>query len=122
MRREGERRDIFERYIGEISKAVNAITGTDARKLYDALLEQARKRTAQADQVLDEDGKVVKDEPIDEDGVIVVESAIAAAPESDRISAPPVPDSRPKRGKASASPASPAKTRGKRGGDGPSLF
>ena len=122
MRREGERRDIFERYIGEISKAVNAITGTDARKLYDALLEQARKRTAQADQVLDEDGKVVKDEPIDEDGVIVVESAIAAAPESDRISAPPVPDSVPKRGKASASPASPAKTRGKRGGDGPSLF
>jgi DNA topoisomerase-6 subunit B len=122
MRREGERRDIFERYIGEISKAVNAITGTDARKLYDALLEQARKRTAQADQVLDEDGKVVKDEPIDEDGVIVVESAIAAAPESDRISAPPVPESQPKRGKASAKPAAPAKTRGKRGGDGPSLF
>jgi DNA topoisomerase-6 subunit B len=124
MRREGERRDIFERYIGEISKAVNAIAGTDARKLYDALLEQARKRTAQADQVLDEDGKVVKDEPIDEDGVIVVESAIAPPPESDRVSAPPVTaaDAKPKRGKSAEKPAAPARTRGKRGGDGPSLF
>jgi DNA topoisomerase-6 subunit B len=77
MRREGERRDVFERYIGEISKAVHAIAGTDARALYDALLTQARERTAVADQVLDEDGKVVKDEPMDEDGVIVVPSAIA---------------------------------------------
>jgi DNA topoisomerase-6 subunit B len=122
MRREGERRDVFERYIGEISKAVNAITGADARKLYDALLEQARKRTAQADQVLDEDGKVVKDEPMDEDGVIVVESAIAPAPASDRVPAPPMPDATLKRGKAEAKPAAPAKARGKRGGDGPSLF
>jgi DNA topoisomerase-6 subunit B len=122
MRREGERRDVFERYIGEISKAVNAITGADARKLYDALLEQARKRTAQADQVLDEDGKVVKDEPMDEDGVIVVESAIAPAPASDRVPAPPMPDAMLKRGKAEAKPAAPAKARGKRGGDGPSLF
>jgi DNA topoisomerase-6 subunit B len=122
MRREGERRDVFERYIGEISKAVNAITGTDARKLYDALLEQARKRTAQADQVLDEDGKVVKDEPIDEDGVIVVQSAIAPAPESDRVSAPPVPEVTPKRGTSAAKSGAPAKSRGKRGGDGPSLF
>src|SRR5262249_18557981 len=38
MKREAERRDIFERYIGEISQAVNAINGTDAKKLYDALL------------------------------------------------------------------------------------
>lgn len=78
MRRESERRDIFERYIGEISQAVNAINGTDAKKLYDALLNQARKRTAIADMQLDEDGKVLKDEdPADQDGVIVVESAKA---------------------------------------------
>ncbi len=77
MRREGERRDVFERYIGEISKAINAITGDDPKKIYAALLEQARARTAVADQVLDEDGKVVKDEPMDEEGVIVVPDAIA---------------------------------------------
>jgi hypothetical protein len=77
MRREGERRDVFERYIGEIAKAVNAITGEDPRKVFDALLKQAKARTAVADQVLDEDGKVMKDEPLDEDGVIVVPEAIA---------------------------------------------
>ena len=42
MQREAARRDVFERYIGEISKAVNAINGTDAKKLYDALLKEAQ--------------------------------------------------------------------------------
>jgi len=77
MRREGERRDVFERYIGEISKAIHEVTGEDPRKVFDALLKQAKARTAVADQVLDEDGKVIKDEPMDEDGVIVVPDAIA---------------------------------------------
>ncbi|MBL9149753.1 MAG: DNA topoisomerase VI subunit B [Phycisphaerae bacterium] len=72
MRRESERRDVFERYIGEIAKAINAINGTDAKKLYDKLLEQARQRTAVADQQLDEDGKIVRDEEPDPDGVIIV--------------------------------------------------
>jgi DNA topoisomerase-6 subunit B len=79
MRREGERRDVFERYIGEISKAIHEVTGEDQRKVFDALLKQAKARTAVADQVLDEDGKVVKDEPMDEDGVIVVPEAMSAA-------------------------------------------
>ncbi|MFO0827040.1 MAG: DNA topoisomerase VI subunit B [Phycisphaerales bacterium] len=79
MRREGERRDVFERYIGEIAKAINAINGADAKKLYAALLEQARERTAVADQVLDEEGKVVKDEPLEQEGVIVVEHAAQRA-------------------------------------------
>jgi hypothetical protein len=80
MRREGERRDVFERYIGEIAKALNAITGEDAREA----LRRAARAGAQEDarsptSMLDEDGKVVKDEDddFDEDGVIVV-------PESDR--------------------------------------
>jgi DNA topoisomerase VI subunit B len=83
MRREGERRDVFERYIGEIAKAINAINGADAKKLYDKLLEQARERTAVADQQLDEDGKVVREEEPDIDGVIIVgapASTPAAAP------------------------------------------
>jgi hypothetical protein len=36
MKREGERRDVFQKYIGEIAKAINAINGADAKKLYDA--------------------------------------------------------------------------------------
>src|SRR5205085_9350008 len=60
MQREAARRDVFERYIGEISKAVHAINGADAQKLYDALLAEARKRTAIADAELDEEGRTVK--------------------------------------------------------------
>jgi DNA topoisomerase-6 subunit B len=84
MRRESERRDVFERYIGEIAKSLNAITNEDAKRLYDALLEQARKKTAVADQHLDEDGKVVREEEddFDDDGVILVPTAIAPIEQS----------------------------------------
>jgi DNA topoisomerase-6 subunit B len=88
MRRESERRDVFQKYIGEIAQAVAAITEHDAKKLYDALLAQARAKTAIADLELDEDGKKV-DDPADQDGVIIVEpeaDSVAPAP-----SAPPPP-------------------------------
>jgi len=81
MKREGERRDVFQKYIGEIAKACNAITGVDAKKLYDALLEQAKKKTAIADLELDEDGRAVKEEDGDQEGVIIVESAAAESGE-----------------------------------------
>jgi DNA topoisomerase-6 subunit B len=85
MRREGERRDVFERYIGEVSKSLHHIHGADTRKVYDALLAQAKQRTRQADQVLNEDGKVVKGEdPSDQEGVLVVADAIPALAQSDR--------------------------------------
>jgi DNA topoisomerase-6 subunit B len=84
MQRESARRDVFERYIGEISKAINAINGTDARKLYDALLKQAKRRTAIADAQLDEEGKTIKGKKADEveelrkdEGVVMVESRAA---------------------------------------------
>ena len=79
MRRESERRDVFERYIGEIAKACNAINGADATKLYDAMLAQAKKRTAVADLQLDDEGKKIKDtDPADQEGVIIVERAMTA--------------------------------------------
>ncbi|QQS09310.1 MAG: DNA topoisomerase VI subunit B [Phycisphaerales bacterium] len=76
MKRESMRRDVFERYIGEIAKAVEAINGTDAKNLYDALLAQAKKHTAIADQELDDEGRIVKarmDDAPDDDGVIIVD-------------------------------------------------
>jgi DNA topoisomerase-6 subunit B len=72
MRREGERRDVFERYIGEISRAISAITEDDTKKLYDALLKQARERTAIADAQLTDEGKMVKDDPADQEGVLII--------------------------------------------------
>ena len=81
MQRETARRDVFERYIGEIAKAINAINGTDTKQLYDILLAEARKRTAIADAQLDENGQIVrKDEHEDlkaDEGVIMVESRAA---------------------------------------------
>ncbi|MCW5764692.1 MAG: DNA topoisomerase VI subunit B [Phycisphaeraceae bacterium] len=75
MKRESERRDIFERYIGEITQAIHAINNTDAKKLYEALQAQAKKRTAIADLQLDEEGKALRDEdPADQEGVIIVET------------------------------------------------
>jgi DNA topoisomerase-6 subunit B len=61
MQRESERRTIFERYIGEVAKSCEKITGTDAKKLYEALLRQAERRTAQADQQLDDEGRVLNE-------------------------------------------------------------
>jgi DNA topoisomerase-6 subunit B len=81
MQREAARRDVFERYIGEISRAVNAINGTNAKHLYDALLKQARKRTAIADAQLDEEGRTIKkgetEELKNDEGVVMVESRAA---------------------------------------------
>jgi DNA topoisomerase-6 subunit B len=114
MQRESERRDVFERYIGEISKALHEITGTDAKRVYEALVKQAKSRTAVADQVLDEDGKVVKDEPMDQEGVVIVDRGPAPGMTPE---APPA--EAPKR-KRSASPA--PKARGKGSGEGPGLF
>jgi len=59
MKKESERRSIFERYIGEISTACHAITGVDAKKLYAALQKQASRKTAEADQQLDDEGNVI---------------------------------------------------------------
>ena len=75
MRRQSERRDVFERYIGEIVRAVNAINGTDPQKLYDALLAQAKKHTAIADLKLDEDGRAIREDPADQEGVIILDDA-----------------------------------------------
>ncbi|MEZ6234553.1 MAG: DNA topoisomerase VI subunit B [Phycisphaerales bacterium] len=77
MRREGERRDVFERYIGEIAKAASSLTGADAAALYDALQRQARRRTEIADAQLDDEGRVIKDEESlsADDGVVIVPRA-----------------------------------------------
>ena len=77
MRREGERRDVFERYIGEIAKAASSLTGTDAAALYEALQRQARRRTEIADAQLDDEGRLVKDEESlgADDGVVIVPRA-----------------------------------------------
>ena len=56
---EGERRNIFERYIGEIVTACDALTRVDKDELHKNLLKLSQLHTAKADEQLDADGKVV---------------------------------------------------------------
>ncbi len=91
MQRQAERRDVFERYIGEISQSVGRMNGTNVKKLYDALLSQAKKRTAIADAKLDEEGKTIKaeEELKNDDSVVMVENRVAPiGPETETKDAP----------------------------------
>jgi DNA topoisomerase-6 subunit B len=63
VRQEGERREIFLRYLGEVATAVSSIkeSGDKSRKeLYGRLLDVAKKKTAVADTKLDDRGKKVE--------------------------------------------------------------
>jgi len=79
MRRESQRRDIFERYIGEVAQAINSINGADAKRLHESLLAQAKKRTAIADMQLDDEGKRIKEDATDSDGVLIVEQVASSS-------------------------------------------
>ncbi|MEI6255592.1 MAG: DNA topoisomerase VI subunit B [Planctomycetota bacterium] len=59
---EGQRRSIFLRYLKEVAAAVSVINGVDREKLYEQLLEVAKKKTAEADVKLDDRGKPIVDE------------------------------------------------------------
>ena len=72
MKKQSERRGIFERYIGEISSSCHAIVGTDPKKLYDALLKQAARKTKEADQKLDLDGKIVSAQRLEQDDDVII--------------------------------------------------
>lgn len=77
MKRDAQKRDVFERYIGEIAKACNHLTGTDTKEFYDKLLEQAKARTEIADAQLDDEGNFIKDDHgrlAKDDDVIILDS------------------------------------------------
>ncbi|MFI4897366.1 MAG: DNA topoisomerase VI subunit B, partial [Phycisphaerales bacterium JB059] len=119
MKRDAERRDVFERYIGEITRACSHITGTDPDELYEALLKQAKRRTEIADKQLDEEGNFIKEGNgrLDkDDGVIIVDQLLAenpiapteapgASPKSDAPETPK-PPARPSKKKAGSKKAS----------------
>ncbi len=58
VKQEGERRNIFLRYLGEVANAVSDINNADRKQLYDQLLVVAKKKTATADVKLDERGRI----------------------------------------------------------------
>jgi DNA topoisomerase VI subunit B len=56
---QGERRQIFLRYLGEVATAVSDINAADRSQLYEQLLSVAKKRTADADMKLDDRGRKI---------------------------------------------------------------
>ena len=74
VKQEGERRNIFLRYLGEVADAVHVINGRDKKALYDQLLKVAKRKTAEADTKLDEQGRKIKNSEEDEfgDNVLIV--------------------------------------------------
>jgi DNA topoisomerase-6 subunit B len=63
VKQQSDRREIFLRYLKEVSNAVSEINGTKQAELYEQLVKVAKNRTADADMKLDERGKKVEDDP-----------------------------------------------------------
>jgi DNA topoisomerase VI subunit B len=80
VKHEGERRNLFLRYIGEVATAVSRINSADRDKLYHQLLDVAKKRTAEADMQLDDRGRAIEEDAEDfGDNVLIVEPSQPAA-------------------------------------------
>jgi DNA topoisomerase-6 subunit B len=63
VQQEGERREVFLRYLGEVAKAVASIKSYDERsskQLYGRLVDLAKRKTAVADARFDDSGKKVE--------------------------------------------------------------
>ncbi len=73
VRQEGERRNTFLRYLGEVATAISEINGVKQNDLHDQLLKVAKRRTSEADVKLDNRGKVVDKEELNlGDNVLIV--------------------------------------------------
>ena len=74
VKQQGERRNIFLRYLGEVADAVSDISAVSRDNLYDQLVEVARKRTSDADVKLDKHGRPVDEEELElGDNVLIVD-------------------------------------------------
>jgi DNA topoisomerase-6 subunit B len=79
VKQQGDRRQIFLRYLGEVAGAVSEINSVDKTALYDQLVAVAKKRTSDADMKIDERGKAVKEELEMGKNVLIVDPLESAA-------------------------------------------
>jgi len=80
VKQQGERRNVFLRYLGEVATAVSEINRVDRQQLYEQLLSVARKRTADADVKLDNRGRPIEDGELNlGDNVLIVDPMEAPA-------------------------------------------
>jgi len=76
VKHEGQRREVFLRYLGEVATAVSEINRVDRDRLYHQLLAVAKRRTLEADKKIDESGQFV-DESEFGDNVLIVDPSEA---------------------------------------------
>ncbi len=75
-----DRREIFLRYLKEVSTAVSDINGAERAALYDQLVKVAKKVTADADVKLDDRGRKIKTDELDlGENVLIVDPVTHAA-------------------------------------------
>jgi DNA topoisomerase-6 subunit B len=67
VKQEGDRRNTFLRYLGEVATAVSEINKADRDELYERLVKVAKKKTAEADMQLDDRGRPIVEEEQEED-------------------------------------------------------
>ena len=79
VKHEGQRRQIFLRYLGEVADAVSGINKTDREKLYERLLEVAKKRTTEADMRFDDRGKAIEEDEADFGKNVIIVGAAECA-------------------------------------------
>ena len=63
VKQQSDRREIFLRYLKEVSTAVSDINGTKRDSLYEQLVRVAKKHTSEADMKLDDRGRPIDDKP-----------------------------------------------------------
>lgn len=78
VKQQSDRREIFMRYLKEVSSAVSVINGAQQEELYDQLLKVAKKVTSEADMKLDDRGRPIEEDPKEldlGDNVLIVDPA-----------------------------------------------
>ena len=78
VKQQSDRREVFLRYLKEVSAAVSEINGVKQTELYDQLVKVAKKHTAEADVKLDDRGRPIEEKPADlnlGDNVLIVDPA-----------------------------------------------
>jgi len=76
VRHQSDRREIFLRYLKEVSTAVSDINGAKRDELYEQLVHVAKKHTSEADMKLDDRGRPIDEKPEDlnlGDNVLIVD-------------------------------------------------
>jgi DNA topoisomerase-6 subunit B len=74
VRQEGERRNVFLRYLGEVATAVSDLNRANRDELYGRLVRAAKRKTREADTRLDDRGqRIDKDEESFGSNVLIVD-------------------------------------------------